>query len=60
MAGIAPNFTYGPYERRPFKKYLVHEAKKGKWVTITPEYIELPQLLPKWEEIGLPGIKVKH
>ena len=59
MMGIAPNFSYGPYERRPFKRYLVHQAKKGKWVTVTPNYIELPQLLPKWEEAGLPGIKVQ-
>lgn len=59
MLGVTPNITYGPNERRPFKKYHVQMVKDGKWMNLTPERIELPWLTPDWEEAGLPGVKVK-
>ena len=59
MIGLAPNISYGEYERRPFKQYLIHTAKGGLWRQLTPEYIDMVQLIPQWEEAGLPGYKVK-
>lgn len=59
MWGFTPNWTYGPDERRPFKKYHVLAVKGGKWIDMTPELIDLPWLTPDWEEAGLPGVKVK-
>lgn len=59
MLGVTPNFTFGPDERRPYKKYHVQMVKNGKWVNLTPDRIDLPWLTPDWEEAGLPGVKVK-
>jgi len=59
MIGLGPKFSYGEYERRPFKQYLVHTCKDGRWVQLTPKYIDLVWLVPEWEEAGLPGYRVK-
>jgi len=58
MMGLHPSFTYGPYERRPIKKYFIHAVNGGKWTTLTPNYVDLIWLIPNSEEAGLPGYKV--
>ena len=58
LMGITPKWTYGTYERRPFKPLNVHEVRKGEWYNLGS--VETPWLTPGWEEMGLPGWRAKE